>query len=79
MSFGTTESNKIDELNKKLDGIQSVINDDRLPEVDVDLEMASDTPISDLLLLPINLLDKVRVSLEYSCTPYRLPFWFMGW
>ena len=76
--FGTTQSNKIDELNSKLDGIQNAINDDSLPEVDIDLEMASDTPISDLLLLPINLLDKVRVSLEYSCTPYRLPFGLWG-
>lgn len=39
-----------------------------------DVELADDTPISDLVSMPLNLLNKFISGLSNTCTPYNLPF-----
>lgn len=76
-AFGSSTS-KLDESTDAINNLNDTMKDESVPIIDVDFDVASDTPISDLLLMPLNLLDKIQVSLDYTCQPYILPFDFFG-
>lgn len=68
--------NEQEKTNEKLDDLNSSITDDTPPDAPdfKDIALPSDTPISDLILMPINLLNKFISDLGKSCTPYNIPF-----
>lgn len=75
-------------LSDDINDLNNTLKDDNLPDVINsgggggtyfdDINQSSDTPISDLLLLPLNLLNKVNENLSSSCSPYTIPFDFTG-
>lgn len=68
--------------------LNDTLTDDNLPDVINsgggggtyfdDINQSSQTPISDLLLLPLNLLNAINNSINNQCTPYTIPFDFTG-
>lgn len=71
-------TNKSDDTTDAINNLNDTMKDDSVPYIEVDFDVASDTPISDLILMPINLIDKIQTSLNYTCQPYTLPFDFFG-
>lgn len=70
-----SKSNKLDDMNNNLNNINSSLNDTSSPNVndflngfDVD---DSNTPVSDLLLMPINLLRKYVQGFTNTCSAYQ--------
>ena len=63
-----------------LGNIEDTITDDSLPSLDFldDIELSDDSAISDLLLMPISILQKVGNSIDDTCTPYSIDFGFFG-
>lgn len=64
-------------LNDSINGIGATINDDSSLSEDeigayIDLDYASDTPISDLILMPLTLLGKYLDGLSGSCSSFNL-------
>ena len=56
----------------------SITNDDA-PEWDISgINLSDDSVISDLLLMPINFLNKLYNGVSGTCTPYRLNFGLTG-
>lgn len=68
------------ETNEKLDQIDDSITDPSLPDVDNSLSGITivDKDISDLVLLPINVLKKYADFTNKSCTPYTINFGIFG-
>ena len=57
--------------------MQDTLTDEHYDNSIIDLSnlpVASNTPISDLLLLPMTLINKLLTSLNNSCSTYQLPF-----
>lgn len=75
-------ANKIDKTNDKLDATNDKLNDlnGNISSEDYDnpdfsnLETADDTPISDLVTMPLSLLNKFINAMSGTCKPYNLPF-----
>lgn len=75
-------TNKIDKTNDKLDATNDKLNDlnGNISSEDYDnpdfsnLETADDTPISDLVTMPLSLLNKFINAMSGTCKPYNLPF-----
>lgn len=74
-------SNKIDETNDKLDGIQGAITDSSSPNTSA-LEGSAgwlpDGPVDSILNLPLNMLQALNIALSKSCTPLQLTFPFVN-
>lgn len=80
--------NSQNETTDAINDINDTLNDDTLPDVINsgggggtyfdDINASSDTPISDLLLLPINLILDLKENLSESCSSYTIPFDFTG-
>lgn len=61
--------------------INDTLKNEDISDIDFSLsgiEDVSDTPISDMILLPINLLNKINNSTSSSCTSWVMPFDFTG-
>ena len=71
-------NNKIDDTNKKLDDLNNSITDETQPTINLELNISSDTPISDLLLMPIHLIQTIYNNANNTCQPYTIPFDFTG-
>ena len=67
---------KIDETNEKLNDLDDTLNDTSTPDIDLNLDTASDTPISDLVTMPLTLLNKFVSTLNGQCVNYTLPFFY---
>ena len=52
------------------------LTDDSSPSIDLDINYASDTPISDLLTMPLTILNALLTNLSDTCVNYNLPFLF---
>ena len=70
----TTEA--IENLNDTLQDTN--INGSSIASGFADIDTISDTPITDLLTLPLILLNKINNSIGTSCSPYTLPFNLWG-
>lgn len=53
----------------------NIINDDA-PDIDLNLNESSDTPISDLLTMPLTILNTLITNLSDTCSNYTIPFFF---
>lgn len=61
--------------------INDTLKNEDISDIDFSLNgivEPSDTPISDMILLPINLLNKLNESTSSSCTSWVMPFDFSG-
>lgn len=75
--YGEICSNKIDETNDKLDGIQGSLTDSSLPDTSGYGDVAGWLPagtIDSLINLPLTLLTSINTNAKKSCSPYNLPF-----
>lgn len=63
-------------ISDNLGDLNSNITDDTAPDVDLDLSVSSDTPISDLITMPLTILNSLVNSLDGTCTNYTIPFLF---
>lgn len=69
-------TNAINDLDDTLQNTDTTTND--ITSKFGQIQEISDTPISDLLTLPLVLLNKLYNSLSSSCSPYTIPFDFSG-
>lgn len=70
-TFNSNTSNKLDDINDTL-------KDESVPTIDIDLDVASDTPIIDLIYMPLTFISKVLDYGDNTCQPYTIPFDFSG-
>lgn len=65
------------QTNEKLDDVNDNLTDETAPQFDLsDLEVSSDTPISDLITMPLTILNTLVQTLDGSCTNYTIPFFY---
>lgn len=86
--IGKTCKNGNQALSDDINDLNNTLKDDNLPDVINsgggggtyfdDINQSSDTPISDLILLPLNIYNKIKTSLNTSCSSYTIPFDFTG-
>ena len=69
---------KLDDTTNAINGVNNTLQDETTPDITLDLELNSNSPVSDLLTMPITLLNKVFDLSDDTCTPYVLPFDFSG-
>lgn len=60
----------------RLDSINSSLTDETPPNIDLNIGTASDTPISDLLTMPLTILNSLIQNLGGTCSPYTIPFFY---
>ncbi len=72
------EKEAMEKLKDVNQSIYNSITDDTTPTIDVDLDTASDTPIIDLIYMPLNLIGAILDETENTCSPYVMPFDFSG-
>lgn len=57
--------------------VDGTLKDETAPNLDLsDLEVSSDTPISDLITMPLTILNTLIQTLDGSCTNYTIPFFY---
>lgn len=68
------------QTNDKLDDLNDNLTSEDMPNAPdfSDVEVADDTPISDLVLMPINYLNKLINAFSGQCSPYVLDFGILG-
>lgn len=72
-----SQNNTTNAINEVNDTIQDTTIDDNLIGGKLgEITSISDTPITDLLTLPITLLQRIYASINSSCRSYSLPFGF---
>ena len=65
------------QTNQKLDDVNDNLTDETAPTLDLsDLEVSSDTPISDLITMPLTILNSLSQALDSTCSNYTIPFLF---
>ena len=67
--------------NDKLDNLDGTIKNEDISDIDLgfsDISEPSDTPISDLILMPITVLNQLKTVTDWNCQPWLLPFDFFG-
>lgn len=65
------------QTNQKLDDVNDNLTDETAPTLDLsDLEVSSDTPISDLITMPLTILNSLSQALDGTCSNYTIPFLF---
>lgn len=68
---------KIEENTDAINGVDDTLKDETAPTIDLsDLEVSSDTPISDLITMPLTILNTLIQTLDGSCTNYTIPFFY---
>lgn len=71
------EREKIQDNTDAINGVDDTLKDDTAPTIDLsDLEVSSDTPISDLITMPLTILNTLIQTLDGSCTNYTIPFFY---
>lgn len=75
-------SDSINNTNQSIDELNDTITDETLPTIDDstfgDLEISSETAISDLITMPITILRALNNNLGDTCSPYTIPFGLTG-
>ena len=66
------------QINDNLDDIKDSLTDETTPEIDLDLNLDTSSPVSDLLTMPLTILNKIFNITDDTCEPYVLPFDFSG-
>ena len=65
------------QTNQKLDDVNNNLTDETAPGLDLsDLEVSSNTPISDLITMPLTILNSLSQALDGTCSNYTIPFLF---
>lgn len=65
------------QTNDKLDDVNDNLTDETAPNLDLsDLQVSSDTPISDLITMPLTILNTLIQTLGGSCSNYTIPFFY---
>lgn len=65
------------QTNQKLDDVNNNLTDETAPGLDLsDLEVSSDTPISDLITMPLTILNSLVQALDGACSNYTIPFFY---
>ena len=65
------------QTNQKLDDVNDNLTDETAPVLDLsDLDVSSDTPISDLITMPLTILNSLSQALDGTCSNYTIPFLF---
>ena len=67
--------------NDKLDNLDGTIKNEDISDIDLgfdDISKPSDTPISDLILMPITILNQLKTVTDWNCQAWVLPFDFTG-
>lgn len=71
-------TSKIDETTQAINQLNGTLTDDTQPEIDLDIDLDTNSPVSSLLTMPLTILNKVFDITDDTCTPYVLPFDFFG-
>lgn len=69
------------QTNDKIDNLDSTIKSDDISDIDLgfsDISNPSDTPVSDLILMPITVLNQLKTVTDWNCQSWVLPFDFFG-
>lgn len=67
--------------NDKIDNLDSTIKNEDISDIDLgfsDISNPSDTPVSDLILMPITVLNQLKTVTDWNCQSWVLPFDFFG-
>lgn len=67
--------------NDKLDNLDGTIKNEDISDIDLgfdDISKPSDTPISDIILMPITILNQLKTVTDWNCQAWILPFDFTG-
>lgn len=68
---------KIEDNTDAINGLNDNLSDDTAPTIDLsDLEVSSDTPISDLITMPLTILNTLVQTLGGTCSNYTIPFFY---
>lgn len=73
---GTFCSDGNQAISDDLNSLNDNITNDDSPDIDLNLNEISDTPISDLLTMPLTILNSLVTNLSDSCSNYTIPFFF---
>lgn len=66
---------KLDSLKEEQKKTQNIITSEDFNTPDFSgISWAPDTPVSNLILMPLNVLNRIVISFSGSCSPYNLPF-----
>lgn len=74
-------NNKLDTTNDNLNNIDDTLKNEDISDIDFSLSgivQSSDTPVSDMVLLPITLLNKLNDNTSSACSSWFMPFDFQG-
>lgn len=71
-------SSKLDDTTNAINNLNDTMKDETTPNIDIDLDLSNDNPISSLLTMPLTLLNAVFDMTDDTCQPYVLPFDFFG-
>ena len=63
-------------LDDSINSLNDNITNDDAPDIDLSLNESSDTPISDLLTMPLTILNTLITNLSDTCSNYTIPFFF---
>ena len=66
------------QINDNLNNIKDSLTDETTPEINLDLNLDTSSPVSDLLTMPLTILNKIFNITDDTCQPYVLPFDFTG-
>lgn len=71
-------TSKLDDTNRGINEINDNLTDETVPDIDLNLDINTNSPVSDLLTMPLTILNKVFDITDDTCEPYILPFDFSG-
>lgn len=77
--YGTEKcTSKLDNNTNAINDLNDTMKDESEPQIDLDLDIDTNSPVSDLLTMPLTILNKIFDITDDSCQPYVLPFDFFG-
>lgn len=56
--------------------LNNALTDDSIPDLDINVDVSSSTPISDLLTMPLTILNTLIQTLSDTCSNYSIPFFY---
>ena len=79
-SYQSIYQDSTDEIRtrQELVNIENAMTDETAPSIDIDVDVASDTPIIDLIYMPLSFLGELLDHTDDTCQPYSIPFDFSG-
>ena len=71
-------TSKLDNTTNAINDLNDTMKDESEPVIDLDIDIDTNSPVSDLLTMPLTILNKIFDITDDSCQPYVLPFDFFG-